>query len=119
MPHGNRGHDDAYDHTRLSRCATCGSGVVESHSHDCWDPSDHSSWDMYWWWRIDPADMDVVLELVGDCPAPLKPGCDCRLHRGLGASTPPAGALSRETPYEKAPVPAAKVRIDDGIPGWA
>ncbi|MEW2352275.1 hypothetical protein [Spirillospora sp. NPDC029432] len=120
VPHGHAGHDVVHDYTVLSRCGACGGGVVEHHSHDCWDPGDHSSWSMYWWWRVDPADMDAVLELAAACPAPSDPECDCRLHRGLGAETPPRAAPSRETPYERAPVPSAKVRVGtDGLPRWA
>ncbi|MFF5260564.1 hypothetical protein ACFY4C_16600 [Actinomadura viridis] len=108
-----------HDYTRVLRCEDCGAGVVEHHSHDCWETGDHSSWDMYWWWRIDPADMGLVAELAVRCPAPLDSGCGCEVHRGLGQASPPRQAPPRETPYEQGPVPEARVRVDGGVPGWA
>ena len=120
VPHGSPGHNVVHTYTDVSRCGSCGGGVVEHFSHDCWDPADHSSWDMYWWWRVAPADMGVLLEVVASCPAPLDPSCTCPVHRALGGGTvPPTRARSTETPYEEAPVPGARVRVEDGTPRWA
>ncbi|XVQ09830.1 hypothetical protein ACQP1W_46165 [Spirillospora sp. CA-255316] len=120
VPHGSPGHNVNHDYTRVSRCGACAGGVVEHHSHDCWDPADHPSWDMYWWWRIDTADMGAMLEAAASCPAPLDSSCTCRVHEGLGgANVPPRQARSTETPYEKAPAPRAAVRVEGGAPRWA
>jgi hypothetical protein len=119
VPHGSPEHSVSYDYAVVSRCGACSGGVVEHHSHDCFDPGDHSSWDMYWWWRIDPADMGVMLEVAASCPAPLDSSCTCRVHGGLGGdNVPPRQARSTETPYERASVPQTRVRVEDGGPRW-
>jgi hypothetical protein len=124
VPHGGRGHNVVHDYTRVFRCGACSGGVVEHHSHDCWETGDHSSWDMYWWWRIDPTDMGAALEVAAMCPAPLDSACTCQVHEALGGQhtrpgqTPPGLAKSVETPYDKATLPPARIALQDGVPQW-
>ncbi|MFD0857048.1 hypothetical protein ACFQ07_32865 [Actinomadura adrarensis] len=119
VPHGSRGHNVVHDYTRVFRCGSCSGGVVEHHSHDCWETGDHSSWDMYWWWRIGPADMEAVMQVAAMCPASLDSGCGCAVHEALGGQrTPPRPARSVETPYDKVTLPQARVEMQDGVPRW-
>jgi hypothetical protein len=118
VPHHGKSHNTVYDYTRLAYCSACRGGLLEHHSHDCWDSGDHSSWDMYWWWRIDPTDMPAVLEVAHTCPASLDPKCRCPVHRGLGESSPPSAVRPVETVYDKATVPRVNVQVIDGIPRW-
>ncbi|MFJ6573845.1 hypothetical protein ACIQNU_41275 [Streptomyces sp. NPDC091292] len=117
-PPGTPGHDVVFDYTDVLRCSACGGGVVEHHSHDCWDPADHASWDMYWWWRIDTAGMRLVEEWAAACPDPLSPTCDCSVHRGLGPATPPGLPPAVQTRHERADMPRTGVRLVDGLPQW-
>ncbi|MGH4035636.1 hypothetical protein ACQB60_42825 [Actinomycetota bacterium Odt1-20B] len=119
-PHGGAGHGSVFDYTALLACSACGGGVVEHHSHDCWDVADHASWDMYWWWRITADDMPLVHELAAACPVlPAEAACACPVHRGLGEGAPPGIAAPVETRSEPAPVPRARVRLADGVARWA
>ncbi|MGV9409278.1 hypothetical protein ACWDOP_05120 [Nocardia sp. NPDC003693] len=117
VPHGQPAHAAVFDYTEIGRCAACGGGVVEHFSHDCWE-SEHSEWDKYWWWRIDVADMRLLIKMTGFCPAPLDAECTCSLHRNLSAETPRPLPPSVETAAEDAVVPRVGVRVIGGVPRW-
>lgn len=117
VPHGRAEHKFTYGYTDLSRCASCGGGLVEHFSHDCFE-AEHSSWDMYWWWRIDAADIPGVCKLIAFCPAPLDGACECLLHRSLRAQTPQPLPRSVETVDEAAVIPRVGVRVVDAAPRW-
>lgn len=122
VPHHRRAHQFMYDVLDLTHCSACGTGMVTKHSHDCYAHYEDEDWDMTWLWRIEPADMAQVLELARACPAPLKPGCECPVHRGIGGEKggrdlPHTARVTRAS----ADVELLRVRVQlvEGMPGWA
>jgi hypothetical protein len=126
VPHGHDGHEFIYDYELLFTCSACSGGLVESHSHDCFAHYEDEPWDLYWWWRIEPADMPLVLEVAGACPSSLDPDCECPVHHGLGGvnrsqdggRTPPGLPHGVESPHGKADIPRVRVEVVAGTPRW-
>jgi hypothetical protein len=81
VPHGAEGHKVVYDYKRIALCDDCGCALLEVHSHDCWSLDE--PWDMYWWYVFRPADVGLLRQWLGTCPAPLDAGCECGVHQRL------------------------------------
>jgi hypothetical protein len=78
LPHGAPGHNVTYAADCLSVCSSCGHGLLEHYSHDCWSYDD--PWDMWWWLVVDPASIAVISRWSAACPTPMQPGCRCPAH---------------------------------------
>ena len=82
VPHDQPGHSFVHDYMQLSRCPQCHSGQLEVHSHDCW--SHEEPWDMYWWYAIEPSDLETILGMTAStCNTPMFAECDCAWHQAF------------------------------------
>ncbi|TWP51771.1 hypothetical protein FKR81_12970 [Lentzea tibetensis] len=93
IPHGMEGHNNAFCYTFVAVCTTCGTGRLESFSHDCWSYDD--PWDLAWVHVVAPEDVERLRTALRDCPRWEDAQCDCTVHAALlhsaqrlGPSTP-------------------------------
>jgi hypothetical protein len=83
IPHGSDGHHVQYGTTVLQICPQCRRGWLEQYSHDCWAYFGDEPWDMFWWFLLEPEDLQRLIGEMEDCPVPLDPKCSCDLHQTL------------------------------------
>ena len=86
-PHGTPGHNVVHDYAFLAVCAACGTGRLESFSHDCWHHPDDEPWDMSWVRTVPAADVDLLRGVLRTCPAPENDQCECPVHTALADSS--------------------------------
>ncbi len=109
-PHGDKDHQVSFTTLGMDLCQTCGHGVLESYSHDCW--SNDEDWDMYWWYVLTPSELARLQSSLAACPTPLSPACPCPLHASLRESGEQLYGGVRSRPFVSPKVPYAWVRME-------
>jgi len=72
-----------YRHVVVFLCAACFSAQLEKWDHDCFVMDPEEPWDFYDWYVLEAADALRLRTLLGACPDPLGPGCQCAVHAAL------------------------------------
>lgn len=76
-------HGFVYHHVVVFLCTACSSGQIETWDHDCMVMAPDEPWDAYDWYVLDADDALRLRTLLGACPAPRSPACECALHEAL------------------------------------
>ena len=64
-------------------CTACFSAQLEKRDHDCFVMDPDEPWEFYDWYLIDAGDALRLRTLLGACPDPLSPACECAVHAAL------------------------------------
>lgn len=107
VPHGTPGHQVNYRWSSLSACPLCESGLLVHFDHDCFHQPGEEPWDMDWSWPVAVDGVQRLKPALARCPDPLRPLCECLVHRSLRDSIerPPSGE-----------VPVTVVLAEEGLP---
>ncbi|TDD64066.1 hypothetical protein [Actinomadura rubrisoli] len=108
----------ASGHYWVGSCTSCAGALIEHYSYDDWDTGAPETYDMYWWWRMDAPDAAALREAVKGCPAPLDPGCGCRVHEGLRKTKPRPLPPPTGAPNAPAEIPRVGFAVTDARPHW-
>lgn len=99
------GSNTASSSTHLLSCPQCKRGWLQRYSYDDWSDREDEPWDMYWWFLLEQGDMQQLVPLLEECPAPLDPQCNCAIHNSLRTATAyiSSRVRSEETPLRQVP----------------